>query len=103
MDMEREFAKDLEVSHLKAEPDTKYPFKLILESDGVKEIQGAEALAKVLERIVDNVYSGIIVCDSDSKILYINKFYADLLQTTREKAIGRHIKLLPRLQAPGRA
>ena len=95
-------AKDLKGSEHKAEPDTVHPFKLILESNAMKDARGAEALAKVLELIVDNVYSGIIVCDSDSRILYINKFYADLLQTTREKAVGQHIKnFFPASRLPG--
>jgi transcriptional regulator with PAS, ATPase and Fis domain len=104
MNMERKpvSVKDLKTFEQKTEPDTELPFKLILESNGVKDDQGADALAKVLELIVDNVYSGIIVCDSDSRILYINKFYADLLQTTREKAIGQHIKnFFPASRLPG--
>jgi len=104
MDMETKpvSARDLKASEHKPEPETEHPFKLILESNAMKDAQGAEALAKVLELIVDNVYSGIIVCDSDSRILYINKFYADLLQTTREKAIGQHIKnFFPASRLPG--
>jgi transcriptional regulator with PAS, ATPase and Fis domain len=104
MDMERKTvsAKDLKASEPIPGAETARPFKLILESNAMKDAQGAEALAKVLELIVDNVYSGIIVCDSDSKILYINKFYADLLQTTREKAIGQHIKsFFPASRLPG--
>jgi transcriptional regulator with PAS, ATPase and Fis domain len=51
-----------------------------------------EDLVGALELILDNVYSGIILCDKKSKILYINRFYADLLKTSKEKAIGKHIK-----------
>jgi transcriptional regulator with PAS, ATPase and Fis domain len=104
MDMEREpiSARYFKAAEHKSEPDNEHPFKLIVESNAMEDAQGAEALAKVLELIVDNVYSGIIVCDSDSRILYINKFYADLLQTTREKAIGQHIKnFFPASRLPG--
>jgi transcriptional regulator with PAS, ATPase and Fis domain len=104
MDMESKAvsAKDFTMPGYKTDSGTEYPFKLILESNAMKDAQGAEALAKVLELIVDNVYSGIIVCDSDSKILYINKFYADLLQTPREKAVGQHIKnFFPASRLPG--
>jgi transcriptional regulator with PAS, ATPase and Fis domain len=104
MDMERKpvSSNDLKALEQKITPEVEYPFKLILESNDMKEAQGAEALARVLELIVDNVYSGIIVCDSDSRILYINKFYADLLQTTREKARGQHIKnFFPASRLPG--
>lgn len=51
-----------------------------------------EDLVAALQFILDNVYSGIIVVDRDSKILYMNRFYADLLETTRELATGKHIK-----------
>jgi len=95
-------SNDLETFECKTAPELEHPFKLILESNDMKEAQGAEALARVLELIVDNVYSGIIVCDSDSRILYINTFYADLLQTTREKARGQHIKnFFPASRLPG--
>jgi len=49
-------------------------------------------LVQAFELILDDVYSGIILCDQDSKILFMNKFYADLLGTDKKKAIGRHIK-----------
>jgi len=51
-----------------------------------------EDLVEALRLVMDNVYSGIIVCNKDSKILYMNRFYADLLKADREQAIGKHIK-----------
>ncbi len=104
MEMERKTVsvRDFNASELQLEPGTEHPFKLVLESNAMNGAQGVEALAKVLELIMDNVYSGVIVCDSDSKILYINKFYADLLQTTKERATGQHIKnFFPSSRLPG--
>jgi len=51
-----------------------------------------EDLVEALRLVMDNVYSGIIVCNKDSKILYMNRFYADLLKADREQAMGKHIK-----------
>ena len=65
-------------------------------------IGSVEDLADVLEVIFDNVYSGIILCDKNSQILYMNKFYADLLGTTKEQAVGRHIRTyFPSSRLPG--
>jgi transcriptional regulator with PAS, ATPase and Fis domain len=65
-------------------------------------IGNVEALVDVLQVVFDNAYSGIILCDKKSRILYINHFYAELLGTTKEKAIGRHIKkYFPCSRLPG--
>jgi len=55
---------------------------------------GAELdeLVETLRLVMDNVYSGIIICNKESKILYMNRFYADLLKTDRDQAVGKHIK-----------
>ncbi|MEW6665299.1 MAG: sigma 54-interacting transcriptional regulator [Thermodesulfobacteriota bacterium] len=59
-------------------------------------------LVEALRLVLDNVYSGVIVCDRDSKILYMNRFYSDLLKTTPEKALGKHItKYFPESRLPG--
>lgn len=50
------------------------------------------SLIKALYVILDEVYSGIIVCNDEGRVLYINRFYADLLRTDPKKAIGRHIR-----------
>ncbi len=49
-------------------------------------------LVQGFELLLDDVYSGIILCDKDSRILFMNKFYADLLGTDQKKAVGKHIK-----------
>jgi transcriptional regulator with PAS, ATPase and Fis domain len=51
-----------------------------------------ESLVKTFRHILDRVYSGIIFCDKDSRILFMNRFYASLLRADREKAVGQHIK-----------
>lgn len=48
--------------------------------------------ASVLELLLDNAFSGIILCDRNSKILFMNRFYAELLGTDREAAVGKHIR-----------
>lgn len=61
-----------------------------------------EDLVEAMEMILDNVYSGIILCNKESKILYMNRFYADLLGTTKNEAIGKHIKeYFPESRLPG--
>ncbi|PKN65234.1 MAG: sigma-54-dependent Fis family transcriptional regulator [Deltaproteobacteria bacterium HGW-Deltaproteobacteria-15] len=61
-----------------------------------------EDLVEALRIVLDNVYSGIIVVDKDSKILYMNRFYSDLLKTDREEALGKHIKeFFPESRLPG--
>ncbi|MCP4575792.1 MAG: hypothetical protein GY846_05870, partial [Deltaproteobacteria bacterium] len=37
------------------------------------------SLVEAFKHILDRVYSGIIFCDKDSKILFMNRFYASLL------------------------
>ena len=44
------------------------------------------------ELILNNVYSGIIVCDTDCRIIFMNQIYARLLNINRHAAVGRHIK-----------
>ena len=51
-----------------------------------------ESLVEAFRQILDRVYSGIIFCDKDSRILFMNRFYASLLKTDRETAVGKHIK-----------
>jgi len=66
-------------------------------------------LVEFLELILDNVYSGIIVCDRNSRIIYMNQVYAELLGTDRHRAVGRPIEeyfpnsQLPRVMATGQA
>jgi len=53
------------------------------------ELQDFVAILRLLS---DNVFSGIILCDRDCKILYMNKFYADLLGTDRDEATGKNVQ-----------
>ena len=50
-----------------------------------------ESLVETFKHILDRVYSGIILCDKDSKILFMNRFYASLLKADRKNAVGKHI------------
>ena len=45
-----------------------------------------------LGMVLDNVYSGIIVCDRSCRILFMNKVYGELLKIDPRQAIGKHIK-----------
>ena len=58
-----------------------------------------ERLVDFLGLVLDNVYSGIIVCDLHCRIVYMNKVYAELLQIDRHKAVGKPIQnYFPRSQ-----
>lgn len=48
-------------------------------------------LVNFFELILNNVYSGIIVCDTDAKIVFMNAVYADLIGINRSDAIGCEI------------
>jgi len=50
------------------------------------------SLVEAFKHILDRVYSGIIFCDKDSRILFMNRFYASLLKTDQKEAVGKHIK-----------
>ena len=54
--------------------------------------EGLENFAEVLALLSENIYSGVILCDGNCRILYMNKFYADILKTDQAQAVGRHIK-----------
>lgn len=64
---------------------------LDVKKDREKEIIELKDLTGVLELILDNVYSGIIFCDSKCNILFMNQVYAELLRTDRKKAVGKSI------------
>lgn len=79
----------------------------VMERNG--KISDIIELNDLLELILNNVYSGIIFCDSEARILFINQVYADLLGTDRVQAVGRHItdffpsSRLPEVLEKGRA
>ncbi|MBW1998119.1 MAG: sigma 54-interacting transcriptional regulator [Deltaproteobacteria bacterium] len=56
-----------------------------------KEVGELKQVAEILELILDNVYSGVIFCDRNCNIIFMNQVYAQLLGVDREKAIGRPI------------
>jgi len=61
-----------------------------------------EDLVDAFRLVADTIYSGIIVCDEDSRILYINRFYADLLETDTDTVLGKHIsEYFPNSKVPG--
>ncbi len=45
-----------------------------------------------LRFVLDNVYSGIIVCNERSQIIFMNKVYAELLKIDPQEAVGKDIK-----------
>ena len=49
-------------------------------------------LVDFLELILNNVYSGIIVCDREARVVFINQVYAELLKIDRSEAVGRKIQ-----------
>jgi len=59
---------------------------------------GLHGLENILESInflrfvLDNVYSGIIVCNEHSQIIFMNKVYAELLRINPQEAVGKDIK-----------
>jgi len=55
----------------------------------------------LFELILNNVYSGIIFCDKNAKVVFMNRVYADLLGVDRHKSVGRHItNFFPRSRIP---
>jgi len=61
-----------------------------------ESVQGSptdlQGLVEFFELILNNVYSGIIVCDTECRIVFMNQVYAKLLNIDRQAAVGRHIK-----------
>ena len=51
-----------------------------------------EWLNDTFKSLMNDISSGIIICDAALKIIYINKFYAYLLGTTPEQAVGGDIR-----------
>jgi transcriptional regulator with PAS, ATPase and Fis domain len=55
-------------------------------------VGGMEGLVRLLSLVCENVYSGTIICDHQSHIRYINRFYANLLGIDSKEAVGRKIQ-----------
>ena len=66
-------------------------FVVHLEDGWKREISELKYLAESLELILNNVYSGIIFCDKECKIIFMNTVYADLLGVDRKEAEGKSI------------
>jgi transcriptional regulator with PAS, ATPase and Fis domain len=49
-------------------------------------------LVDFLGMILDNVYSGIIVCDRNCRIVFMNSVYGELLGIDPKEAVGKHIE-----------
>ena len=95
-DSSKDFAKD-------RKKNLAWPVPPAFDTRRREELVGELAdFAGVLELLLDNVYSGIILCDRNSKILYMNRFYAELLGTNKDEALGKHIKeYFPDSRLPG--
>ena len=58
-------------------------------------------LVDFLSLVLDNVYSGIIVCDSDCRIVFMNRVYGELLGTDPKAAVGDYLdKYFPHTRMP---
>lgn len=60
-------------------------------SMGLMDLSELDDLTGFLRLILDNVYCGIIVCDTDLRIVFMNRVYGDLLKTDPNGAVGRPI------------
>ncbi len=56
---------------------------------GLKDMLGS---INFMRFVLDNVYSGIIVCNENSQIIFMNKVYGALLKIDPEGAVGKDIK-----------
>ncbi|BEQ13615.1 sigma-54 interaction domain-containing protein [Desulfoferula mesophila] len=58
-------------------------------------------LVDFLALVLDNVYSGIIVCDSDCRIVFMNRVYGELLGADPKAAVGDYLdKYFPHTRMP---
>ncbi|MCF8129858.1 MAG: sigma 54-interacting transcriptional regulator [Deltaproteobacteria bacterium] len=75
------------------EPSEKSPMRYNAETiEPVRLPFDMGSLVEAFKHILNRVYSGIIFCDKDSRILFMNRFYASLLKADPEEAVGKHIK-----------
>jgi sensor histidine kinase regulating citrate/malate metabolism len=74
-------------------PESEGPVNL--HSDAKKgwavEISELKYLVNSLELILNNVYSGIIFCDREYNIIFMNQVYAELLGVDRNEVVGKPI------------
>ena len=60
--------------------------------DGGRGIEDMLSSINFLRFVLDNVYSGIIVCNEKSQIIFMNKVYGELLKVDPQEAVGKNIK-----------
>jgi len=72
--------------------ELKIPKKHLLHHESNILVESLKYLIESFEIIFENSFSGIIFCDKDCNILYMNKFYADLLGINKSEAIGNPIR-----------
>ena len=51
-----------------------------------------KTIENIHEIILNSIPSGIIFCDSDNKIRFINRTYSEYLGVSQDEVIGKHIK-----------
>ena len=79
------------------------------DTDGIKGLNDIDSLVDFFSLVLDNVYSGIIVCDLDCRIVFMNKVYAELLGADPKAAVGDPLKKyfphtrLPQVMSSGRS
>ena len=77
--------------------------------DGLPGNRELSQLVDFLELVLDNLYSGVIVCDCNCRIVFMNKVYGELLKIDPRLTIGRHVEdfftssRLPQVVASGEA
>jgi transcriptional regulator with PAS, ATPase and Fis domain len=71
------------------------------ETSRTKGLEDIDSLSDFFSMVLDNVYSGIIVCDLDCRIVFMNKVYADLLKADPKAAVGNPLqKYIPHTRLP---
>lgn len=57
----------------------------------LEELADAKGFVGLMEMVLDNAYVGLIFCDSDGIIRFMNRLYEELLGISREETYGKHI------------
>ncbi len=82
---------------LAAKPATAGP----LTAGGLEGPADIGGLVEFLSLVLDNVYSGIIVCDTNCRILFMNRVYAELLGADPQQVVGEDLdKYFPNTRMP---
>jgi PAS domain S-box-containing protein len=71
------------------------------EEELLSQLTDVKELVKIMEVVLDNSYVGIIFCDSEGIIRFMNRMYEELLGVDRQTAVGQHItKYFPDSRLP---